>query len=212
MSNRMWSEGLNGLRLAAILAGLASAGMARAEPLSGAALVEALRQGGYVLLMRHASSPLAPPVAGAVEPDNTRLERQLDDKGRTTARAMGMAIKVLLIPIKEVWSSPTYRALETVRLAALPQPTTAAELGDGGQSMRAVAGNQGAWIREKVAQEPRVGTDTVIVTHFPNILEAIGNRASGLADGEALVFHPDGTGAPAIVARVKIGDWPALAK
>jgi hypothetical protein len=75
----MWSEGLNGLRLAAILAGLASAGMARAEPLSGAALVEALRQGGYVLLMRHASSPLAPPVASTAEPDNTRLERQLDD-------------------------------------------------------------------------------------------------------------------------------------
>jgi len=212
MSNRMWSEGLNGLRLAAILAGLASAGMARAEPLSGAALVEALRQGGYVLLMRHASSPLAPPVASAAEPDNTRLERQLDDKGRTTARAMGVAIKALRIPIKVVWSSPTYRALETVRLAALPQPTTAAELGDGGQSMRAVAGNQAAWIREKVAQEPRVGTDTVIVTHFPNILGAIGDCASGLADGEALVFHPDGTGTPAIVARVKIDDWPALAR
>ena len=212
MSKWMWTEGLNGLRLAAILAGLASAGMARAEPLSGAALVEALRQGGYVLLMRHASSPLAPPVASTAEPDNTRLERQLDDKGRTTARAMGAAIKALRIPIKEVWSSPTYRALETVRLAALPQPTTAAELGDGGQSMRAVSRNQVAWIREKVARPPRVGTDTVIVTHFPNILGAIGDRASGLADGEALVFHPDGRGAPAIVARVKIDDWPTLAK
>jgi hypothetical protein len=47
---------------------------------------------------------------------------------------MGKAIKTLGIPVGEVWSSPTYRALETVRLASLPNPTTAVELGDNGQS------------------------------------------------------------------------------
>jgi hypothetical protein len=34
--------------------------------------------------------------------------------------------------------------------------------------------------------------------------------AAGLADGEALVFRPDGHGKASFVARVKIEDWPQL--
>src|SRR6185295_5455968 len=104
---------LNSLRLIAILVGVLVTGTAQAEPLSGSALVTALRQGGYVLLMRHASSPPTPPTAGSAEHDNTKLERQLDETGRSSAQAMGGAIKALSIPVGEVWSSPTYRAQET---------------------------------------------------------------------------------------------------
>jgi hypothetical protein len=206
----MWSEGLNGLRLAAILAGLASAGMARAEPLSGAALVEALRQGGYVLLMRHASSPLTPPAAGAAESDNPKQERQLDERGRIAAHEMGLAIKTLRIPVGDVLSSPTYRALETVRLASLPIPQVAVELGDGGASMRATTESQSTWLRSKVGEVPRAGTDTIIVTQYPNIMGAIGPAADGLSDGETLVFHPDGNGAEELVGRIKIETWSEL--
>src|ERR1017187_9477389 len=90
--------GLKPLRLA-MLAGLAMAGVAHAQPPSGSALVKSLRQGGYVLVMPHASSPLTPPKAGAAEPDNFKLERQLDDTGRNTATAMGAAFKTLRIPV-----------------------------------------------------------------------------------------------------------------
>jgi hypothetical protein len=34
--------------------------------------------------------------------------------------------------------------------------------------------------------------------------------ASGLADGEALIFGPDGKGGATLVARVKIEEWPGL--
>ena len=202
---------LKWLRLTAILVGILVTGTAQADPLSGAALVTALRQGGYVLLMRHASSPPAPPAAGSAEHDNTKLERQLDETGRSSAQAMGRAIKTLSIPIGEVWSSPTYRALETVRLAGLPNPTTAVELGDGGQSMQAISKGQTVWLQAKVAERPRAGTNTIIVTQFPNIAEAFGQEASGLAEGEALIIRPDGAGADEIVGRVKIEEWPALA-
>ena len=161
--------------------------------------------------MRHASSPPAPPAPGSAEPDNTRLERQLDETGRTTALAMGKAIKALNIPVGEVWSSPTYRALETARLAGLPDPMPAAELGDGGQSMQAISKGQAAWLQAKVAEKPRAGTNTVIVTQFPNIVEAFGQNASGLAEGDALIVHPGDAGADAVVGRVKIGEWPVLA-
>jgi len=210
MRNPMWRRDLKRLGVAAVVVGLAVTAAARAERLSGAPLVKALRHGGYVLLMRHASSPPTPPVAGAAEPDNTRLERQLDEAGRNSARAMAVAIKALRIPVGEVWSSPTYRALETVRLAALPSPKTADQLGDHGQSMQAASAGQAAWLSAKIAERPPAGTDTIIVTQYPNIVAAVGQGASGLTDGEALVFHPNGKGGEDLVGRIKIEDWPKL--
>lgn len=185
------------------------AGPARSQSLSGEALVKALRQGGYVILMRHASSPREAPTKQTANADNVKLERQLDDLGRTTAAAMGRALRELKIPIGEVFSSPTYRALETVRFAQLGKAQTYAELGDGGRSMQRGTEAQAAWLRNKVTQFPK-GTNTVIVTHMPNIAGAFPQWASGLADGEALVLGPDGKGGAMLVARVKIEDWPKL--
>lgn len=200
------------MRCVALAAAMgAVAGAARAEQLSGAPLVAALRQGGYVLLMRHAKSPEATPDKAAADPDNTNLERQLDQTGRETAGAMGEAIKKLGIPIGDVLSSPTYRARETVRLAAFGRPQTFAEIGDGGQSMQRITQAPAEWLRQKVDEQPRPGTDTVIVTHMPNIVAAYGQAANGAADGETFVFRPDEKGGAELIARVKIEEWPALA-
>jgi phosphohistidine phosphatase SixA len=186
---------------------------ANARTLSGPALIAQLQQGGYVLLMRHASSPSAVPAKSAADAANIHDERQLDEKGRRTARAMGRALKKLGIPIGAVLSSPTYRALETVRLADLGTAKTYSQLGDGGHSMQAGAvSGQAGWLRGKVSRRPASGTDTVIVTHMPNIVAAFGGLARGLTDGEALVFAPEKNGAPELVARVKIEDWPVLAR
>ena len=161
--------------------------------------------------MRHASSPPTPPTAASAEPSNIKLERQLDETGRSSALAMGEAITTLAIPIGEVWSSPTYRAQQTARLANLPVPAVAAELGDGEQSMQAIAKGQTVWLQAKLAERPRAGTNTIIVTQFPNIVGVFGQTASGLAEGDALVLRPTGTGEDEIVGRVKIQEWPSLA-
>jgi hypothetical protein len=199
--------------IAACLLLLLACHPALAQTLSGAALVRHLQQGGYVLLMRHASAPATRPGRQAAAPGNTALERQLDDKGRAAAAAMGKAIKALHIPIGLVLSSPTYRALETARLAALGTPKTFSELGDRGHSMQrgAVAG-YAQWLRQKVATPPAKGTDTVIVTQMPNIVAAFAGEAAGLGDGETLVFRPEGSGKADLVARIPIGEWPALTR
>src|SRR5207245_2476818 len=95
---------------------------AHAQSLSGSALVSALQQGGYVIVMRHASSPGQAPSAQTATADNVKRERQLDEAGRAGSVGMGRAIRELKIPVGEVLTSPTYRALETVRLAQLPNP------------------------------------------------------------------------------------------
>ena len=84
---------------------------------------------------------------------------------------MGKALRDLDIPIGGVFTSPTYRALETVKFAQLASPTSVTELGDGGHSMQGVPEAQAAWVREKAAQVPR-GGNTIIVTHMPNISRA----------------------------------------
>jgi phosphohistidine phosphatase SixA len=179
---------------------------------TGPALVQHLQQGGYVLLMRHAHAPAEAPDRAAADPANRKLERQLDDTGRNAARAMGDAIHKLRIPIGTVFSSPTYRALETVRLAGLARARTFEELGDGGQNMRmdAVAG-EAAWLRNQIAQMPKAASNTVIVTQMPNIQSAFPQYAAHLSDGEALVFRPDGHGGAELAGDIKMDDWPGLA-
>src|SRR6516165_8345216 len=65
----------------------ALAGAASSQTLQGDALVKALRQGGYVIVMRHARSPLEVPDKQTANPDNVKPERQLDAKGRATTAA-----------------------------------------------------------------------------------------------------------------------------
>jgi phosphohistidine phosphatase SixA len=190
------------------------AGTAHAQDLRGEALVKTLQKGGYVIVMRHASSPREAPDKQSANPDNTKPERQLDEAGRKTAIAMGQAIRDLKIPIGSVLSSPTYRALETVRLAQFGVPQTFAELGDNGQSMQGGTPAQAAWLQQQVTHFP-AGTNTIMVTHFPNITGAFPQWSSGLADGEALIIGPDGKGPDGkggarLVTRIKIEEWPLL--
>jgi phosphohistidine phosphatase SixA len=184
-----------------------STSAAFAQTLSGAALVSALRKGGYVIVMRHASSPRETPNPNA---DNVNKERQLDAEGRASAAAMGKALRDLMIPVGEVLTSPTYRALETVRFAQWTNAKSAAELGDNGQGMQQVVPEaQAVWLQKRVTQAPK-NTNAILVTHFPNINRAFPQSSDGLADGEALIFAPDGKGGAAVVARIKIEEWSRL--
>lgn len=180
-----------------------------AQSLSNELLVKALQKGGYVLVMRHASSPREVPDAKTANADNVNRERQLDEAGRASAIAMGKALRQLNIPVGEVLASPTYRAVETARLAQFPAPRTVTELGDGGVSMQGATDSQSAWLQKQVTEFPK-GKNTIVITHFPNMTRAFPQWTSGLADGEALIFGPDGKGGATLVARVKIEEWPKL--
>ncbi len=179
---------------------------AHAQTLSGPALVKALRGGGNVIVMRHASSP--GDIPAKPNPDNVPPERQLDETGRTTAAAMGDALRRLKIPIGEVLTGPAYRTRETARLARFPNPRAIPELGEGPQSMQRVQPAQTEWLQKKVRELPR-GTNTLLVTHVPNLLAAF-PEVTDVLQGEALVFASDGAGGSRVVGRVKIEEWPDL--
>jgi hypothetical protein len=212
----------------------------QAQTLASAELVKALQKGGHFIVMRHAASPRTMPDQATANADNTKLERQLDETGRSTATAMGGALKSLKIPVGTVYSSPTYRAMETAKLmglAALAQAKT--ELGEGagpgggqggppggaqggppqggppggapGAGMQPATPAQTTWLKTLVAGGTK-GSNTLVVTQMPVIAAAFSEHAQGLADGEAVVLSADGKGGVALVARVKIEEWSALGK
>ena len=187
---------------------LATIGAIWAQP-SDAQLVEALQRGGHVILMRHAASPHDAPDAATANQDNPNRERQLDQEGIATAKAMGDAVRRLKIPVGRVLSSPTYRALETARYLNLGEARPQPELGNDPQGMRGGTEAQAVWLRERVTDfDPE--TNVLLITHMPNIREAFPDAADGLSDGEALVFGPDGSGGARLVRRVKIEEWPLI--
>ena len=93
-------------RFLALLSVLIAVPPALGETLSGKDLVAALRAGGNVIVMRHASSPREPPDASSANADNPRLERQLDQAGRSSAQGMGEALRHLKIPSVKYCRAP----------------------------------------------------------------------------------------------------------
>ena len=123
---------------------------------------------------------------------------------------MGVAIRRGKIPVFSTASSPAFRAQETVKYAQLPMPKLKEELGDGGQNMSVATEAQARWLRAFVREAPKAG-NTVAITHQQNIAAAFPNVTPLTAEGEALVFRPGGKDGPALLGRIKIGEWgPAL--
>jgi len=201
----------HGAHLVAAAAIWLVASTASAQSLGGAALINALHQGGYVIAMRHPSSPFAAPDKAQADAANPQLERQLDDTGRKTAREWGEAFRTLRIPVGQIFTSPTYRAREAIRLSGLGAGKVVPELDEGAQGMKGNAdAGHAAWLLRAVTTAPPAATNTLLVTHTPNLTAAFGPLAKNVAAGEALIFRPHGTAEPELVARVKIEEWPKL--
>lgn len=80
------------------------------------ALWEQIKEGGYVLLIRHAATPLtkAPTPSsrgGCVH------ERDLSDAGQTLARKLGTVFREHGVPVARVVSSPGCPSVETAQIA-----------------------------------------------------------------------------------------------
>ena len=192
-------------RLLVTLALLLAAGPALAQD----DLAAALRGGGYVVVMRHAHAPAEPPGADQRDPANRTGERQLDAAGKAQAEAIGRRLEARGVPIGAVYSSPTFRALQTAQLMGFARIEARSELGDGGASMAAsAAGRAGtAWLKAKAGERPPPGKDLLIITHGPNIVLAFGDDLKDMADGEAAVFRPEGHGRTSLVGRIRPDRW-----
>lgn len=155
---------------------------------AGDAFWAQLKQGGNIVLMRHAQT-----VPGIGDPRGFRLDdcatqRNLSAEGRADAMRIGAAFRARAIPVAEVLSSRWCRCVDTAKIAfGKARPAT---------MLDSVFNDRERSDEEKLtelynflAQRPVSRGNLVLVTHALNISALTG---ASVASGEMLVVRLDG--------------------
>ena len=186
-------------------------GYAQSRP-SDAEIAELLRAGGHVIVIRHGATY---PDQADTDPPNTEniaKQRQLNPMGEEAAKALGAALKKIGVPVGKVTTSQFNRAYQTAKLAGLENAEKSADVTEGGQVVSPNENNRRAAAFRKVASsQPSPGTNAIVVSHKPNIIDAFGKDWFEVKEGEATIFKPDGS-AYKVVARVLMEEWPRIAE
>jgi phosphohistidine phosphatase SixA len=173
-------------------------------------LNRALHAGGYVILVRHGAT-----FSNQADTDPFNLaditkQRNLNDKGKALAKAFGESIRAAGFPIGDVYTSQFNRARETAVLAGFKNIETTADLTEGGLVVTPDENNRRAKaLRDMLAKAPDSGKNTILITHKPNIVDALGKDWFDVKEGEASIFKPEG-GTYRLFARVQMEDWPSI--
>ena len=171
-------------------------------------LLQMLRGGGYVIVFRHGATHADQADTDPLNPGNVAKQRQLNDKGRADAKAVGEALKAAGVPIGKSYSSDFNRAVETSRLIGGKDPSTTPDVSEGGLVVSPNENNRRTLaFRALLGAMPDSSTNTLIVTHKPNILDALGKDWFEVREGEASIFKPEGGGKYSLIRRVQIGQW-----
>jgi len=129
----------------------------------------ALVSGSHVALVRHGN---APPGYGGDPPgfkiDDCATQRNMDERGRAQARAVGEAFRQHGVPVDKVRSSPMCRCLETARLMALGPVESVLVVATSEQSPERLV-----MLKEMVAAWRGPGT-LVLVTHAITVNALVG--------------------------------------
>jgi len=179
-----------------------------AQSVDVATLVEQLRQGGYVIVMRHGGTNRDQADTDPLNPENVAKQRLLSESGRTVARDVGSAWRKLGIPVGVVYTSRFNRAVETGRLVGGVDVKSTDDVTEGGLVVTPIENDRRAEaLRKLAATPPPAGKNTLIVTHKPNIIDAFGRDWFEIKEGEATVFKPDAAGKATSVGRLQAADW-----
>ena len=191
--------------------GVLFAGATQASAASDRDLAQALRAGGLVIVVRHGATFPDQADTDPLNFDNVAAQRNLNDKGKELARRFGEALRRATVPVGEVYTSKYNRAYETAVLAGFKDIEKTADLTEGGLIVSPNENNRRAEaFRKMLAAAPQPGTNTVLITHYPNILAALGKDWFDVKEGEASIFRPD-AGRFVLVARLQMADWPDIA-
>ena len=165
-----------------------------------AELIKRMIAGGHILMVRHALAP------GFGDPANFRIgdcstQRNLDERGRQQARAIGNWLRSEGITSARVYSSQWCRCLETAELlemgpvAELPALNSFYELTQNREpNLKA--------LRKFIAQQPSDGVLVILVTHLVTI-SAIADE--GVSSGEGVLIELNGDAPYGVVGRLNFG-------
>lgn len=203
------------LAVLACMGPLAQAGNASpqfVERMADPALLERVRQGGYVLYIRHGTTDNSR--ADQVELGDfrdCRRQRVLDEAGRQLAVQVGQFIRKAQIPVSQVLHSPLCRARDTAQLAFPQQPGGVQQVDGLLYTANLTQGEKQPVLKETrlLLSEPVArGGNRVIVAHAPNMADLMGYFVR--PEGTVVIIQPQGQGRFAYVASIPPKLWPSL--
>ena len=187
------------------------AGTRAQAPGDDKAIATALRDGGLVILVRHGATFTDQADTDPFNFENISAQRNLNDNGKALARSFGEALRQAGVPVGKVYTSKFNRAYETATIAGFTDIERTADLTEGGLVVTPNENNRRAdALRKLLGTSPKPGTNTVLITHKPNILDALGKDWFDVKEGEASIFRPE-NGRYVLVARLQMADWPRIA-
>ncbi|UHD16844.1 histidine phosphatase family protein [Thiocapsa bogorovii] len=170
--------------LFAVLWGILGSAATAAQDVKDVDLAAHMRNGGAVLLLRHASAP------GTGDPEGFRLDdcatqRNLSDAGREQARSIGAWLRARGIEQARVYSSEWCRCLETAELLGLGPVTRLPALNSFFARQKDREPNLVA-LEAFLEDQPPNGEPIVLVTHQVTVTALTGIYP---ASGEAVLMR-----------------------
>ena len=177
-------------------------------------LLGEMRQGGFVLYMRHGNTDNSRADAvPKVDLNDCATQRVLSDEGRRVAARVGKYLREARIPVGEVIHSPMCRARDSARLA-FPDlgSKLRPELGLTYSSNLTTEEKQPVLVktRELLSTPVAPGTNRVLVAHAPNLADLMGYFVK--PEATVVVMRPLGDGRFEYLASIHPGMWPKLLK
>jgi phosphohistidine phosphatase SixA len=174
-------------------------------------IAQMLRAGGFIIVVRHGATFPNQADTDPLNFDDIAAQRNLNDKGKVLAKAFGDAVRRVGIPVGKVYTSKYNRAYETAVIAGFKDIEKTADLTEGGLVVSPNENNRRIEAFHKMlGTAPQPGTNTVLITHKPNIVDGLGKDWFDVKEGEASLFRPE-NGSYRLVVRVQMEEWPYIA-
>jgi phosphohistidine phosphatase SixA len=163
-------------------------------------VIDRLKAGGHILMIRHALAP------GNGDPADFKIgdcatQRNLDDTGRDQARSIGAWLRNKGVTSARVYSSQWCRCLETARLLNLGPVQELAALNSFYERVQDREPNLKE-LNDFISQQPARGELIILVTHYVTIAGIAGTGVPS-GGGALVALHAD---APyTVVGRLDFG-------
>ena len=153
--------------------------------------IERVRDGGFVLFLRHGPTDSAQPDHVPVDLDDCLTQRPLTDEGRLLMDQVGKAIAQVDIPLGNIHTSPLCRAVETTEIVFSERPYI---IEDHLMYVAALTTQEKAPIIARthalLVEAVPAGENRVLVAHGPNLVEVMDYFP---VEGALVIFKPDVT-------------------
>jgi len=174
--------------------------IAAGAPAAQTEVIDRLKSGGHILMIRHALAP------GSGDPSNFKIsdcstQRNLAESGRIQARRIGMWLRNNGIKSARVYSSQWCRCLDTARLIDLGPVQELAALNSFYEKIENREPNLRA-LNQFISQQPVDGKLVILVTHFVTITAIAG---TGVSSGEGVLLELQKNMPYTVVGRLNFG-------